>query len=282
MQNVVPVLGVLIWVVLVYTVIRWMTATNATEKERALGHELQSAAWSDKYVELLLDRHPHSTVLLRQHVANARDRKDWPEALRRAEVFVKHVRSAEAWLCHADVLRAAGRPDEAEAIVNRLHRRHPFNPDVTLHWARAAQARSDWNRSARRFAAFRRRAPRRPEGYTEGAAALLHLGRRDDAIAVISAGLRQCPDSTWIAHRAASFADDDADPAVGVEAWVDFRARFPNEVSGYTCGAASLARAGRHDEAEQLLVAANGFFPGNGVIAKAIADHAARREREAA
>jgi predicted Zn-dependent protease len=273
----------LIWIALVYATVRRLRKTSAKEREDSLAGSLRSAAWSDKFVESLLAKHPASPVLLNQYVTNARERQDWPEALRRAELFVTSAPSAPgALLTLSDVLRSAGRHDEAEAVLRRLRRRHPFNADVALRWARIPHIRSDWEESARRFAALRRRAPRRTEGYTEAADMLVRLGRLAEAETLIRTGMAKCPDSLWMWLSAAAFSERDNDPEVAVEAWEAFRARFPDNVTGFTRSAAALTKAGRDDEADRLLTAAIGFFPGNAEIARAIAASTERRGREAA
>jgi predicted Zn-dependent protease len=273
----------LIWVALVYTVVRRLHLASVFEREQSLQHQLQTASWSDKFVEALLERNPSSVVLLTQYVAIARGRQEWPEALRRAELFTKRApKSTTAWMTLADALWTADRRDDSDALVRRLHRRRPFNVEVTLRWARLPRARSDWKEAARRFAAFRRRAPRREEGYTEGTDILLRLGRPADAASVLRKGLRKCPGSVQVWLSAASFEERDSDPEAAVQAWAAFRERFPHAEAGFVRGAAALAKAGRADESDQLLVAASGFFPGNAEIAGAIAASAERRGRAAA
>jgi predicted Zn-dependent protease len=271
----------LIWVALVYATIRRLRDTTATEREHALWGHLQSAAWSDQFVESLLESNPGSPVVLRQYVANARDRQDWPEALRRAELFVQRAPSLpEARLTYIEALAAAGRRDEAEALLDRLHRRHPFNAEVTLRWARAPAARSDWDEVVRRLATLRRRAPGRLEGYAEGADALVRLGRSAEAEAVLDKGMRKFPESNRMWQSVATFAETFHDPETVAAHWAAYREHFPNEVHGFTRGAAALVKDGRLDEADRLLAAANGFFPGNGDIAQAIAANAERRAHE--
>jgi predicted Zn-dependent protease len=271
----------LIWVALVYATVRRLRNTSASEREHSLWGQLQSAAWSDKFVESLLQNNPASAVVLRQYLANARDRQDWPEALRRAELFLKRLpSSAEARLAYIDVLAAAGRRDEAEALLDRLHSRRPFNAEVTLRWARMPAVRSDWDEVARRFATLRRRAPRRMEGYAEGADALVHLGRSAEAEPIIERGMRKFPESSRMWHSVATFAEKYHDPETLVQHWAEYRKRFPNEVHGFMRGAAALAKAGRQDDSDRLLAAADGFFPGNAEIARAIAANAERRAHQ--
>ncbi|MGC4106958.1 MAG: hypothetical protein QM753_11510 [Thermomicrobiales bacterium] len=140
---------------------------------------------------------------------------------------------------------------------------------VMLHWARAALWRSNSEEGARRFAALRRRAPKLPEAYTEGGDLLSRLGRDADAVAVLTEGLRRFPESRGIWQSAAMHAERQTDPEAAVQAWAAFREHFPSATIGFVLGAKALARAGRTEEADQLLAVAVTFFPGNKDVAAA-------------
>lgn len=267
------VVALLIWAAFFVFSYRRIKSTGTQDRESALDFELKAAPWSDRHVESLLARNPDSPVLLSQYVANAVERQDWPEAQRRVGIFAARApRSPQAALAHIDVLRRAGREEEAEVELRRAIRRMPREFDILLAWAHDAVRREDWPEAARRFERVRRHAPNRIEGY-HGAApdSLLHDDRPDEAEALIAEGLRRLPEAWMMWHTAAWIAErrGDLDEAVG--RWEAMRAQFPTEPSGFLEGAETLARAGRGDEAVVLIREAHDFFPGNKAIAEALA-----------
>ncbi len=261
--------AVLIWGGFLFFSMRRLDSTAKEGIENDLGFELQAAPWSDRHVELLLARNPRSQVLLRRYVSIAVERSDWAEALRRAETFVARLpRSPQAWLSRIDVLRRAGRDEEALALLRAAVRRHSRDAEVLLAWAHEALRRRDWAESARRFGRLRRRFPAREEGYREGANALAKDGRLDEAEAVIAEGMQRT--GNWLMwYTAAELAERADDREEAVRRWDAMRVRFPSVASGFLRGAEALARAGHGEAAAALIRQARDFFPGNKEIAAA-------------
>ena len=264
--------ALLIWAAFVFFGSRWINFGANKEHDGALGFELQAAPWSDHHVESLLVRNPSSPILLNQYVANAAERKDWPEALRRADLFAARApRSPQAWLARADVLRRAGRTEEAVALLRKAVRRMPRALEILAAWADEAVRRKDWAEAARRLERVRQRGPESVYGYETGASVLIEDGRGDEAEAVIAEGLLRVPKTRTVAmlRAAAQVAGRLGNHSEAICRWEALRSQFPSEPSGFLEGAEALARVGRGEEAATLIRQARDFFPGNKAIAAA-------------
>jgi len=266
--------ALLIWAAVVFAGFRWITRRAAKGHEDGLRFELSAAPRSDHHVESLLARNPHSPALLHQYVRNAAERQDWPEALRRADLFANRApRSPYAWLARVDVLRRTRREEEAVAMLRQALRRMPKDPDILAAWANEAVRQKDWAEAARRYERVRRRDPARLDGYEAGASALVEDGRADEAEAVIAEGRRRLrTEWTWMMLRAsARVADRLGNHDEAIRRWEALRDQYPDQPAGFLEGAEALARAGRGEDAAALILQARDFFPGNTTIAAAAA-----------
>ncbi|MDR3472197.1 MAG: tetratricopeptide repeat protein [Devosia sp.] len=265
--------ALLIWGAFFFFSYRRLDSAGAHDRENSLRFKLEAAPWSDRHVESLLAHDPDSRILLRQYVANARERQDWPEALRRADIFIaRQPRWPEPRLTRIHVLQRAGRMEEAEADLAKALRRMPREPEILLAWAREAMRRQDWPEASRRFERVRQLAPGHYEGYHENAAsALINIGRPDEAEVVIAEGLRRLPENWLMWHVAARIAGRLGKHDEAVRRWEAMRERFPTEPAGFLGGAEALAQVGRGEEAAALILQARDFFPGNKDIAGAAA-----------
>jgi predicted Zn-dependent protease len=268
----VGLVAVLIWMALFFFGSRGINRRANAAHDYELRFELNAAPWSDHHVESLLARNPRHPILLRQYVTNAAERKDWPEALGRADIFTTRApRSPLAWVTRADVLRRAGRGEEAVALLRTALRRLPRDPDILAAWADQAARQKDWAEAARRYAHVRQLGPERRDGYEAGASVLISDGRGDEAEAVIAEGLRRLPEVWEMWRAAARVADRLGNHDVAIRRWEALRDQFPGEPSGFVGGAEALALAGRGEDAAALIRQARDFFPGNKTIAETAA-----------
>ena len=264
--------ALLIWAAFFFFCYRRLDRTGTAGREDDIRFALDAAPWSDRHVESLLARSLNSPTLLGQYVANAVERSDWPEALRRADIFTtRSPRSAYAWLARIDILRRAGREEEAVAALRKAVRRMPRAPEILLVWAREAARSQDWAEASRRFARMRRFGPGHVEGYHEAAEVLIKDGRSDEAAAVIAEGMGRLSENWTMLRAAAWIAERMGDDDEAIRRWEAMRARVPGEPSGFLCGAEALVRAGRGEEAVALIRQARDFFPGNKTVAEAAA-----------
>lgn len=154
----------------------------------------------------------------------------------------------------------------------------------TFAYAREAEADRDWPQALARWTLARKSFPDRPPGYIGAAVALRELGRLDEAEAVIGEAVARFPDDPGPRVGWAALAHGRGDWAAAAERWDSVRARFPQEVIGYSLGAAALRGLGRDRDAETVLGAGTAQCPGDAALAleHARIAHAAQDWPEAA
>jgi tetratricopeptide (TPR) repeat protein len=266
------IVAVLFWGACVFFGARFIRRTVEKGREENINDEMQAAPGSDRHIKSLLARWPRSPTLLKQHAVNALRREDWPEALRRAEMFAARApRSAGAWMIRIDALKHLGRREEALTLLHEAVRRLPREPDVLNAWAYEAAGRKDWAEAAHRFAAVRRVAPGWADAYRAEAEAFIEEGRPDKAEALVGKGLQLQPRNVEMWQAAAWVASRLGKQDEALRYWEMLRAEFPREPAGYLHGAEALAGAGRGEEAAELIRRGHDFFPGNKDIAAAAA-----------
>ena len=188
-------------------------------------------------------------------------REDWETACARwgelrgafPEHASGHVRGAEA-------LVEAGRLDEAEGLAVEAVSRYPDRPGGYVQWGKVAMRREDWAAASERWEELRRAAPDHAWGYVRGAAALLGVGRLEEAEALACEAVSRFPDRSGGYVQWAEVAMRRRDWTAASERWGELRQAFPDHPSGYMRGAKALMRAGRLEEAEALTFEAKERF----------------------
>lgn len=120
---------------------------------------------------------------------------------------------------------------------------------------RAAQRR-DWLDAYRCWDDVLARSPNHAPAYLGAGTALRETGRYDEAERVLEAGAERFPDNEQIAMARAWLANTRQDWPGALSRWESFRARFPENPWGYLGNINALRGAGRSDQIEELIVAA--------------------------
>jgi predicted Zn-dependent protease len=264
--------SVLIWLAFFYFGSKGISRRGNAAREQEIRFELAAAPHSDRHVESLLVASPKNEDLLRRYAWNAAERQDWPEALRRADMYIARLpNSAGGWLSRSGVLRMSGQEEESVALLRKLVRHKPKDPEVLLAWSEEAIRRQDWAEAVRRLERLRKRAPDWPQTYLLAADALVAIRRREEAEAILAEGMRRLPEHWTIWQKAAWLAEAAGDLQGAVRHWDDMRARFPREPAGFLGGAEALAKAGETEAAAALIQQGRDYFPGNKAIKEAVA-----------
>jgi tetratricopeptide (TPR) repeat protein len=264
----IAVAAMVLWVATTGQSVRRWANSNYREREEKLREAIGELRGSDNKLELLLSKYPESEVLLNEYCWNAVNRKDWSEALRRADIFVgRRPRSARAAVARFRALKGAGREEEATATLDRAMRIGRKDVEVLLAGALEAMDRKEWNEAVLRFARFRKYAPMRQHSYTAPAAALMELGRREEAEVLLAEGMQRLPKESILWVTAARIAETAGDLDEAIRRWEEMRARFPVDPEGYFRGAEALRRAGQNDAAAALIRQGRDFCPGDKTIA---------------
>jgi tetratricopeptide (TPR) repeat protein len=205
---------------------------------------------------------PVSMAVLVEEAHETERRRDWPGAVRSweavrsgfSEDVVGHLRLGVA-------LREMRRFDEADAILTPALEQFPTDAAITVEYARVAHVRADWPEALRRWELVRGKHPANADGVSGAGAALTHLGRLEEAEALLSAELDRFPGNVNIAVEFARVAHRRSHWPEALRRWNLVQERFPNNAEGHAGAGSAMGQLGRLDEAEAVLEAATGRFP---------------------
>jgi|GEM_PF-1618575 len=194
----------------------------------------------------------------------AEEQRDWALAGQRwAVVRDRFPAELIGYLGGARALRETGDLDEAAALL-RGSDRFAGHAAVLHDLGRVAEAREDWLEAETCWRQSIATDPNPWWAYTGLANALRRQERWEEAEAVLLAAQVRMPDEFILFADHARLASARRDWATARQRWEDVRQRFPNNVAGYSDGAATLREMDRPDEAHALLTAAIELFPGDG------------------
>ena len=146
---------------------------------------------ADEMLAQVMARLPEREELMTAHAWVAHDRQDWAVALRRWEAVIslgKQPRQARHLAAVA--LDALGRYGEAAQVLAPALRMFPDDQELAVLNAWLATRRRDTEEARRLWRDVRARFPELPDGYRGEAAALVDVGRLDEADAVLAEGLK--------------------------------------------------------------------------------------------
>lgn len=190
-----------------------------------------------------VDKFPGNERLTMDHAWRAHHRRDWNAALPRwAKARTRFPGRAE--LGEAASLSAAGQAREADAVLQAMIDAQPHNPAYWVPFALQAQNRGDLAAALPRWQAVRDRFPGQRLAYLFGAWCLRDNGQRDEADAVLAAGLSLFPGDLAIATEFARLAMAAEQWTEAARRWSLVRVNFPDDESAATQEQTCLQRAG--------------------------------------
>ena len=207
-------------------------------------------------------RFPHERDLFLEHADLAADRSDWTVALQRFEIARERFPNFWwSWKRVADILKAAGRTDEAEAALLDGRRRFPQERGLFLDYAELAADRQDWAEAQLRFADVRDRFTDFWWPSKRLAETLKAAGRTRDAEAVLLDGQARFPQEAGLFFDHAELAAGADDPTETLRRFEAVRERFPGLWWSWKRLGDTLKSIGRIAEAEAVLLDGQGRFP---------------------
>jgi tetratricopeptide (TPR) repeat protein len=154
------------------------------------------------------------------------------------------------------------RYDEAEALMQRRHRRVPTDIYCQLGLANVAMRRGDFVEAAKRWTALRERAKQEPEGslrisclregYLQGGLCSGALGKQDEAEIMLGELVRLGYDDLYLLSERARLSERREDWSESFVRWKLVSDRFKFG-AGFAGQARSLVQLGRVDEVEALV-----------------------------
>jgi tetratricopeptide (TPR) repeat protein len=192
----------------------------------------------------------HGILVWRARISDRR--KDWDQSILRWKQLADDHQDAPAFAYVAKAMLELGRADDAEAYMAEPSRLYTSNLEIAITYAHVAERRGDLAAACARWARVRATDPYFYLGYEKGARCLFEAGRHAEADAVLNEAIERFPNQSWAPREFARLAHDRKDWAEAALRWQTLRERFPDDESGYLCGAEALDAAGRHDEAAAL------------------------------
>jgi tetratricopeptide (TPR) repeat protein len=143
---------------------------------------------AEQVFEAAVAQHGGTLEVIRSYAECATRRRDWTTAEARwRHVMDRFPEHAIGWVGLGDLLRNAGRFDEAETQLTAALHRFPGNIEPKRHLAALATSRRDWPVALRLWEELKRKYPRNP-GVLRGIAQALWQARQDLGVTASEAG----------------------------------------------------------------------------------------------
>ena len=206
-----------------------------------------------------LTRFPDDAGLLVEAASLAQTRGLWEDAAHRWEtVRTRYPNNLGGYLGGAASLREFGQDEQAEAVLQAGIQQLPSVPYPALDYAWYANKRKDWPEAARRWAYVLEHFP--AHGAVGAATAYREMADHDRADTVLRQAAEQHP-SEQVSIEYARMAQHREDWSEAVLRWESVRGKYPGTSIGYVGGAQALFKAGRTDDADELLRQSTIAFP---------------------
>ncbi|HTW51715.1 MAG TPA: tetratricopeptide repeat protein [Stellaceae bacterium] len=192
----------------------------------------------------------------------AMSRQDHDAALQMWQALREHSPElADGHVWPLQILWQIGRLDEAEAMAAKSAARFPDHPELSVQRAWIATMQRRWDEAAERWAAVRRHAPERLEGYVSGARALWQSGRFDHAETVAAEGVRRFPGDIEAMAEHGWTATTREDWPQALRRWTLVHNASPERIDAQARLIQALRMTGRLDDSEAMLTAALAAHP---------------------
>jgi tetratricopeptide (TPR) repeat protein len=234
---------------------------------------------ADAMLAEVMARLPHREDLMTAHAWVAHDRQHWPTALRRWEAVIslgKQPRQPRHLAAVA--LDALGRYGEAAQVLAPALRMFPDDQELAVLNAWLATRRRDTEEARRLWRDVRARFTDIPDGYRGEAAALVDVGRLDEADAVLVEGLKHFADNFELAGDHARIAEYRPNWPLAAGRWREVVARCPDEPAAHIELCNSLLKSGQPEEAQTVVKESLQRFPEDVAVAATEAAVASQRK----
>jgi tetratricopeptide (TPR) repeat protein len=264
---IVAAVAILIWMVGYFGGF-WHSAVN-WEKERELKAISDMGSRTEHGIRDAMRRYPKSVTPARAWVDLSISERNWPEAMKRAEMFAKMFPSrAEPIVCIAEVLSRSDREAESNALLERNMKRFHSGPWILVAYADNPRRRGDAAETERRVKPLIERFPRLINGYIIGIWALTAQQKYAEAEALIAAGdlnvdggLKQ-----FGQIPAAEIASARKDWRRAADLWMGVRVGSPGHIDAYAKGSEALRELGDLEAARDFIDAGIKRYPDNRLI----------------
>ena len=190
---------------------------------------------------------PTDFEISRHYAQQAKQRRAWPEALRRWELMRGRFEDVAVPVGSAEALREMGRLTEAEEVLTDASKRYDESNRLIAEWANLATAKGDLTAAIQYWAKAVRLFPSFAIAYVRGAKTMRELGQEAEADELLCLAVKRIKTNLALHLEYARGAHRQRDWAAAAERWRLVRDRFPDCVEAQQQGIKSLAAAERHD-----------------------------------
>jgi len=215
--------------------------------------------------EALMDQghksHPRDVYFAQGLGEVALARGDYDTAIERWSTLRRQFPGVvQGYVLGVEALLAKKRLEAAEALAEQAVKQFPDEMIAYLGYARVAVQRQDWERALQRGQPVRERFDWLA-GYIGTAQAMIHLGRHDEAEALLADARVRFPMEPGPVAELARSAQAKGDAPAAAERWKHLVQRFPLHMHSCLEAAESLRELGATAEAEVILRKAIEHFP---------------------
>jgi tetratricopeptide (TPR) repeat protein len=191
----------------------------------------------------------------------AQARGDHETVIERCAVFRKQFPQVQdGYMLAADALISKRRLEDAERLAEQAMKLFPNDVKGYLYFGRIAAERKDWVDALRRWQIVLDRFDHQVS-YLGSAQAMQHLGRSDEAEAILLALSVRYPTDASARIELARMSQAAGNTPVAVERWRTVAERFPLFLPGCMAAAEALEKLGEVTQAEEVLREAVDHFP---------------------
>jgi tetratricopeptide (TPR) repeat protein len=189
---------------------------------------------------------PTDFEMNRRYAQLAKQRRAWPEALRRWELMQSRFKDIAGPVGSAEALREMGRLAEAEEVLTEASKRYDESNRLIAEWANLATAKGDLTAAIEYWAKAVRLFPSFAMAYTRGAKAMRELGQETEADELLCLAVKRIKTNLALHLEYARSAHRRHDWAAAAERWRLVRDRFPDCVEAQQQEMKALTAAERH------------------------------------
>jgi tetratricopeptide (TPR) repeat protein len=206
-------------------------------------------------------KHPSDPYFAKGLAEIAHTKRDFDTALERWAFLRKRFPGVvEGYTYGAGAFAEKDQPEQAEALALQATKRFPDNIGGPLEYTRIAIKAKNWQEALRRWQSIRDQFDYFGS-YIGSAQALTHLGRYDEAEALLQQARLRFGTEPAPLSEFARVAEAKGDVPAAVQRWKDVLSRFPLDIYVHFIASEAFEKLGEPAEAEATLRAAIDRFP---------------------
>jgi predicted Zn-dependent protease len=264
----------IIWIIIVGVIVVWVAGYlggwKFSRAEQAVDIDAKAmadmGARSENAIRDAMRRNPKSIFPASAWVDLAVAENNWPEALRRAHLFMAMFpKRPEGAAAVGRVLALSGRDEESDAFLESKLGQFKSQPALYIEYAENARRRGNLEEAGRRIQPALRKSPDAANAYLIAVSLCLSAGKFDEAEALLLEGEKAVGSGEGFFGPVprAEIASHRKEWRQAAELWSEARMGQPTLPTCYFRGSAALRELGNLDAANDLITMGAEKFPDN-------------------